>query len=124
MKKRITIEEETILLDFYGEERKIDISSLLNMSRTVPYERGYTPTEIGAAMPVHMSARAVNQLLEKLGYQTKINDEWMPTKQGEPYALQGNLSIIKSNKGNFLKSTLLWKEPIIEQLKNQKGDVA
>lgn len=124
MKKKITVQEQIVLIDFLGEEMGVDISSLVDMVQAMPYQRGYRPTELGASMPVKMSAKAVNQLLEEMGYQTNINGEWIPTKQGEPYALQGNVGIIKSSKGNFLKSSLLWKESIIEQLINQKGEVA
>ena len=49
-------------------------------------EASLTPTQIGEMLQNKLSARKVNLLLEKLGYQVKNGDLWLPTPSGEKYS--------------------------------------
>lgn len=45
-----------------------------------------TPTEIGAMLAPHMSAKAVNRVLEAQGLQYRLpNGKWEPTKLADEY---------------------------------------
>lgn len=120
MKKELTIEENIILLDFLGESIEVNKEGLLSNIKAIPYQRGYTPTEIGQQIEPRLSAVKVNKILSEMDFQVKCNDEWIPTEMGMPYALQGGYSIIKTDKGSFLKTKLLWNGEVINILKKKQ----
>nr|MDT0253915.1 hypothetical protein [Endozoicomonas sp.] len=44
----------------------------------------FTPTQLGQMMTPPTNPREVNKLLEAAGLQNKIDNQWIPTDQGQP----------------------------------------
>lgn len=86
-----------------------------------------TPTNIGKELGIVFktgrgNAIKVNQLLQELGYQTKVEADppWTPTEKGESFCDRKPIST--GSKSD--KFQLLWKASIIGELQNQQGSVA
>lgn len=119
MKRQLSIQENIIILGHVdGEIGEISLENLINNIQAFPYQRGYTPTEIGKSLKPELSARKVNQLLRDIELQEKHDGEWIPTEAGIPYALE-RYSVLKNDKGTFLKTNLLWSKQIITILQKQ-----
>jgi hypothetical protein len=83
-----------------------------------------TPTDIGKSLG-GMSARTVNSLLERFGFQEKMGKEWVPTILGKMYSRLIPQEI-KHNRGMVRKLQIKWQPSIVEKIRekmyyDQKG---
>lgn len=76
-------------------------------------ERVLTPTEIGQFLG-GISARQVNQILEKTGLQKKDAAGWVPTENGKPLAVL--LDTGKKHSSGTMVHQLKWKETVVHVL--------
>lgn len=72
-----------------------------------------TSSEIGEKL--NRTAREVNNLLEKMGYQSKVRNRWMPTKKGKPYTRVLDTGKKYSPKGQMI-STFKWLETVVAHI--------
>lgn len=106
-----------MILEIAEQENIIDLDEYLKQEPTVPYEKLYTPTEIGNLLDKHMSARKVNELLEYCGFQYKDEKKhWNPTEKAYKFLML--TTAIKSNKDDKIIISLdfKWRYPIIDVL--------
>ena len=75
------------------------------------------PTDIGIDLG-GMTARTVNQLLVRFGYQKKIGSEWVPTQIGKVYA-RFVPQEIQHNHGIVRHMQLKWLPGIIEKIREK-----
>ncbi|PWR74847.1 hypothetical protein ACKUB1_13660 [Methanospirillum stamsii] len=76
-----------------------------------------TPTDIGKDLG-GMSARTVNQILVKLGFQKKIGSEWVPSQIGKMYA-RFVPQEIQHNRGMLRHMQLKWIPAVIEKVREK-----
>lgn len=81
-------------------------------------EASLTPTQIGEMLQNKLSARKVNLLLEKLGYQVKNGDLWLPTPSGEKYS--EFLDAGKKHSDGTPVKQLKWYQSIVTCLNMEK----
>ena len=85
-----------------------------------------TPTEIAEVLGLAYKSsgkpnpRAVNSMLDTLGYQEKIEGKWSATEKGEPFSERKPVST--NSKSD--KDQLFWYASIIEELRGQSMEVA
>lgn len=72
-----------------------------------------TATEIGEKL--NRSSREVNNLLEKMGYQSKTKGRWLPTKTGKPYTRILDTGKKYSSQGQMI-STFKWLKSIVAHI--------
>jgi len=76
-----------------------------------------TPTDIGRELG-GMTARTVNQILVKLGYQKKVGNEWVPTQSGKLYA-RFVPQEIQHNRGMLRHMQLKWLPAVVEKIRER-----
>ena len=80
---------QALLSASLGTERLTGLNpaNLIDVVLSAPKkEKTYTPTDLGKAFLDGMSGRKVNSLLEKTGFQERIEGQWELTEAGKQYA--------------------------------------
>jgi hypothetical protein len=77
-------------------------------------EVSLTPTQIGELLKTPVSARKVNVLLERLGYQVKTSEQWLPTGKAKSFSELMDTSK-KHSDGTPVKQ-LKWYQSIVAYL--------
>lgn len=94
----------------------IDFSHLLKHAKAqqniLPTEVMLEPTELGLQLNLG-SGRAMNRVLESLGLQRKVNDQWIPTDRGEVLSTQHAWT-----SGNKTGYNLKWNLNAVKELLN------
>lgn len=82
-------------------------------------EKTITPTEIGMQIG-GLSAQKINKILDELGFQSKIADQWQPTDKGKPYGEM--LDTAKKHSDGTPVKQWKWFSSIVDQI-NAVGGV-
>lgn len=78
-------------------------------------EKIFTPTQLGGMLEPPISARKVNEVLEHLGYQCKVNGEWVVTSKGEK--LCEMLDTGKKRGNGVPVKQIKWYQTVLDILK-------
>jgi len=125
MAKLIGLEGNQAILSADRATRKLVGESpleLLEATLTAPVQQvTLTPTQLGKELDPSISAQKVNELLEVLGFQTKVSGVWAATEKGKPHC-----EVIDSGKrhgdGSMIKQ-VKWYASVLELIQ-AKGDAA